>query len=100
MKKVYAVRIKVNKTQSWIELKRTYTYKEARNSAEKFLNDMQMKIVAIPRKAKQEELHARWKQGVKTRKSTQKKAFSPEFSVDQSHVCLKARAKSVYENLY
>ena len=50
---MYAVRIKVNETLPWIELKRTYTYKEARNTAEDFLNNMQMKIATIPEKGKQ-----------------------------------------------
>ena len=55
---MYAVRIKVDKILPWIELERTYTYREARNAAEEFPNNMQMKIVTIPKKPKQEELRA------------------------------------------
>jgi len=61
MKKVYAVTIKVDETLPWIELKRTYTYKEARKAAEDFLSSMEMKIAPIPEEAKQVKPSARRK---------------------------------------
>lgn len=96
---MYAVRIKVNKTLPWIELKRTYTYKEARNTAEDFLNNMQMNIATIPEKGKQAR-RGRQRKGVKNRESIQREVLSPAFSVDRSYVSLRARANSDRRNLY
>jgi len=50
VKKMYSVRIKVDETLPWIELKRTNTYKEARKAAEDFLDNLHMKIATVPEK--------------------------------------------------
>ncbi|HVP16975.1 MAG TPA: hypothetical protein VMT42_06385 [candidate division Zixibacteria bacterium] len=47
---MYSVRIKVDETLPWIELKRTNTYKEARKAAEDFLDNLHMKIATVPEK--------------------------------------------------
>lgn len=93
VKNLYSVWIKVDQTLPWIELKRTYTYKEARKAAEDFLNSMQMKIATIPEKTRQVKPRKRRKQDVKTRKSDLREVLSPAFLVDQSHVCLARASK-------
>jgi hypothetical protein len=93
VKKVYAVRIKVDETLPWIELKRAYTYKEARKAAEDFLSSMKLKIITVPEEAKQAKSHAWRRQGVKTRKKVQREVLYPAFSVDESYVCLTERPR-------
>jgi hypothetical protein len=45
---LYAVWVRIDETLPWIELKKTYeTRKEAKEAAENFRSNMQMKIVAI-----------------------------------------------------
>jgi len=54
VKSLYAVWVKIDDTLPWIELKEAFeTRKEAKKTAEDFLNSVRMKIVQIPEKSKQ-----------------------------------------------
>ena len=54
VKNLYAVWIKVDDALPWIEMKGTYqTRREAKKAAEDSLNNIKVKIVAIPEKQKQ-----------------------------------------------
>ncbi|MDH5482575.1 MAG: hypothetical protein OEY22_06845 [Candidatus Bathyarchaeota archaeon] len=54
MKTLYAVWIRIDETLPWIELKETYqTKNEGRKAAKAALNNVEVRIVAMPEKRKQ-----------------------------------------------
>jgi len=54
VKTLYAVWIRIDETLPWIELKETYqTKNEGRKAAKAALNNVEVRIVAMPEKRKQ-----------------------------------------------